>query len=202
MAVGRGLARQTRRRPSSSRRRPPRCFRRCRPRRSGPQFELLFASTSRMLAPGAIAWAHSTSRAISVIQPEFAAGKLAGAAGLVHLREGGRVGEAERQVELLQVADDVRVVVGIDDGDRGPGAEGRVVGELDLVEAVGVGSPATANSPWGRPWPGGTRDRSCDSAGMPGRRSRTRPRDSNVRASSDSRRSARGRAITAVRSWS
>src|SRR5438552_3502186 len=36
--------------------------------------ELLSASTRRMLAPGAMAWAHSTSRAISLIQPLFGPG--------------------------------------------------------------------------------------------------------------------------------
>src|SRR5215471_16815776 len=34
------------------------------------------ASTRRMLAPGATAWAHSTSRAISVAQPELADGRV------------------------------------------------------------------------------------------------------------------------------
>src|SRR5262245_59191099 len=36
--------------------------------------ELLSASTRRMLALGAMAWAHSTSRAISLIQPAFGGG--------------------------------------------------------------------------------------------------------------------------------
>ena len=79
--------------------------------------ELLLASTSRIFAPGAMAWAHSTSRAISVIQPALAAGKLT-CRRLVDLREG-RVRQPECRVELLQVAGNVRIVVGIDNGNRG-----------------------------------------------------------------------------------
>ncbi len=38
--------------------------------------EELFASTRRIFAPGAIAWAHSTSREISLAQSALAAGKF------------------------------------------------------------------------------------------------------------------------------
>ena len=84
-----------------------------------------------MLAPGAMAWAHSTSRAISVIQPALAAG-IVRAAGLIHLGQDG-VGQAELQVELVQVVGDVRIVVGVDDGD---GRAAAVAGHGPAVEGI------------------------------------------------------------------
>ena len=52
--------------------------------------------------------------------------------------EAGRVGEAELLVEHFQVADDVRVVVSVDDRDRLPAAVARRAAETDPVEPVGV----------------------------------------------------------------
>ena len=65
-------------------------------------------------------------------------GQVRGAARLAHLREY-RIGQAERLIELVQVAGDVGIVVGIDDGDgRAAAVAGhRPVVEGDVVEAVG-----------------------------------------------------------------
>ena len=72
----------------------------------------VFASTRSMLAPGAMACAHSMSRASSISQVPLSiagpgrvrAGQVRGLARLVVLGEAWRVGQAERLVELGQVA--------------------------------------------------------------------------------------------------
>jgi hypothetical protein len=100
------------------------------------------ASTRRMLAPGAMAWAYSTSREISTAESQVRR-RVVGAAGLVDLLEAGRGRQAEMAVEGGQVAADVGVVVVVDDGDRLAVAVAGDLGvggveEGDPVEAVGV----------------------------------------------------------------
>ena len=103
-------------------------------------------------------------------------GQPARAAGLTYLGEDG-VGEVERLGELFQVAGDVRIVVGVDDGDRRAAA---VPG--DLVEPVGAAdfSRGVARRPrrrpsagtrWSRPprprcWPPGASG-ACSLSGPP-----------------------------------
>ena len=72
-------------------------------------------------------------------QPALAAGT--GPRRLLTLREAGR-SQAEGAVEVLQIVGDVRIVVGIDDGDglAGPGAADGAAGKRHLIEAVGMGN--------------------------------------------------------------
>src|SRR5260370_41020120 len=65
--------------------------------------------------------------------------RKAAAAALVHFSEG-RIGQAELEVELVQVAGDVRGVVGVHDGDgRAAAVAGhRAVPKRDLIEALGL----------------------------------------------------------------
>ena len=110
----------------------------------------LLASTRMIWAPGAMAWAHSTSSASSTSQLSVPGplGSVAGQRGrlavlvedrqerrrrpvlVVERRSGG--GQAELGVEGVEGLEDGRVVVGIDDGD---GLAGAV--ERQVVDAVG-----------------------------------------------------------------
>ena len=93
---------------------------------------VLLASTRMILAAGAMAWAHSTSRLSSTAQPvEPEARRITRAVRLIDLLEAGRIGQAELLVKQVEIAggevrtgavNQVRVVVGIDDGDRLTGA--------------------------------------------------------------------------------
>ena len=71
-------------------------------------------------------------------QPALAAGRLCAAA-LIHFGQH-RIGQLKPQVELVQVVGNLRIIVGIDDGDGRARAvtDDRPVVERDIVEAVGL----------------------------------------------------------------
>ena len=112
----------------------------------------LVASTRTMFAPGAMACAHSMSRASSISQLPLMFPAPAGSvpaegpsARLVDLGEAGWIGKAELSIETAEVAvgkagiravHEARVVIRIDDGDRLPAAVARDRAEPDIVDAV------------------------------------------------------------------
>ena len=73
-----------------------------------------------------------------LVAPTGVAHRQAAAAGLVHLGEHRRIGDAELEVELVQVAGDVGVIEGVDDrnGRSRAVAGHRSTAEADLVEPV------------------------------------------------------------------
>ena len=98
-----------------------------------------------MFAPGAMAWAHSTSMASSDLPVPVAGvgGKRRSARLVEHFQRRVRrvdveLLQAELAAEAVGVGEDVGIVVGVDDGDRLTGAGARPCRRNgNLVDAVG-----------------------------------------------------------------
>ena len=99
--------------------------------------EFVFASTKRMFALGAVAWAHSTSSEASRAQPALFRGSLVPPVSLMILKLGGAE-QAKGTVERGQVGVDSRSVVCIHDRDRLPRSVAGDAPKIDLVDAVGM----------------------------------------------------------------
>src|SRR6266849_7103757 len=72
--------------------------------------------------------------------PNRAYRRKGGAASLVDLSEFWRIGQAERPIEIVQVADHPRIMKSLDDSDGLPAAVGLhvTIGEGELIEAIGM----------------------------------------------------------------